>query len=82
VSLQGWQVYRYTDENITVARGNSVLSKSITPERIKANLQIVKLDEDDMKILNDYTAELTKQGKLVRYVYPAFGVDFGFPDKS
>ena len=65
-----------------VARGNSVLSKSITPERIKANLKIVKLDDSDMKILNDYTAELTKQGKLKRYVYPAFGVDFGFPDKS
>jgi D-galacturonate reductase len=65
-----------------VARGNSVLSKSITPERIKANLQIIKLDDADMKILNDYTAELTKQGKLTRYVYPAFGVDFGFPDKS
>jgi len=45
-------------------------------------MQIVKLDESDMKILNDYTAELTKQGKLKRYVYPAFGVDFGFPDKS
>jgi diketogulonate reductase-like aldo/keto reductase len=71
-----------SDENCTVARGNSVLSKSITPERIKANMQIVKLDEGDMKILNDYTAELTKQGKLTRYVYPAFEVDFGFPDKS
>jgi diketogulonate reductase-like aldo/keto reductase len=59
-----------------------VLSKSITPERIKANLNIVKLDESDMKILNDYTEKLTKEGKLVRYVYPPFGVDFGFPDKS
>jgi diketogulonate reductase-like aldo/keto reductase len=71
-----------TDDIVTVARGNSVLSKSITPERIKANLKIVKLDDSDMKILNDYSNELTKQGKLVRYVYPAFGVDFGFPDKS
>ncbi len=70
------------DEIGTVARGNSVLSKSITLERIKANKEIVKLDDADMKILNDYTAELTKQGKLTRYVYPAFGVDFGFPDKS
>lgn len=59
-----------------------MLAKSITPERIKANLNIVKLDESDMKILNDYTEKLTKEGKLVRYVYPAFGVDFGFPDKS
>ncbi len=67
---------------MAVARGNSVLAKSITPERIKANSKIVKLDESDMKILNDYSNELTKQGKLVRYVYPSFGVDFGFPDKS
>jgi hypothetical protein len=44
-------------------------------------MDIVTLDESDMKILNDYTAELTKEGKLMRYVYPAFGVDFGFPDK-
>lgn len=64
-----------------VARGNSVLAKSVNPERIKANREIVKLDESDMKVLNDYTAALTKEGKLTRYVYPAFGVDFGFPDK-
>lgn len=44
-------------------------------------MNIVKLDESDMKVLNDYTAALTKEGKLTRYVYPAFGVDFGFPDK-
>lgn len=59
-----------------------MLSKSVTPERIKANLHIVKLDDADMKILNDYSDKLTKEGKLMRYVYPAFGVDFGFPDKS
>jgi diketogulonate reductase-like aldo/keto reductase len=64
-----------------VARGSSVLAKSVNTDRIKANMDIVKLDESDMKILNDYTAELTKEGKLTRYVYPAFGVDFGFPDK-
>ena len=82
MSLTWIKIHKDTDENVIVARGNSVLSKSITPERIKANMQIVKLDEGDMKILNDYSAELTKQGKLTRYVYPAFGVDFGFPDKS
>ncbi|PVH77751.1 Aldo/keto reductase [Cadophora sp. DSE1049] len=65
-----------------VARGSSVLAKSVNPERIKANMEIVKLDAADMKILDDYATGLTKSGKVVRYVYPAFGVDFGFPDKS
>jgi len=65
-----------------LARGSSVLAKSITPARIKANLNLVELDSDDMAILNAYSEELTKNGKLVRYVYPAFGIDFGFPDKS
>lgn len=65
-----------------IARGSSVLAKSTNPERIKANMDLVKLDTSDMKILNDYAEGLTKSGKVVRYVYPAFGVDFGFPDKS
>jgi hypothetical protein len=45
-------------------------------------MDLVKLDDEDMKILKDYSRGLEKSGKLVRYVYPAFGVDFGFPDKS
>jgi diketogulonate reductase-like aldo/keto reductase len=65
-----------------VTRGSSVLAKSVTPARIKANMDLIKLDASDMKILDDYSNELTKSGKLVRYVYPAFGVDFGFPDKQ
>lgn len=65
-----------------VARGSSVLAKSVNPERIKANMEIIKLDESDMKTLADYSKELEASGKLTRYVYPAFGVDFGFPDKS
>ena len=67
---------------LAVARGSSVLAKSVTPARIKANTDLIKLDESDMKIVNDYSDGLQKSGKLVRYVYPAFGVDFGFPDKS
>jgi diketogulonate reductase-like aldo/keto reductase len=66
----------------TVARGSSVLAKSVNPARIKANMDLIKLDASDMKILDDYSNELAKSGKLVRYVYPAFGVDFGFPDKQ
>lgn len=45
-------------------------------------MELVKLNDIDMKILNDYSEGLMKSGKLVRYVYPEFGVDFGFPDKS
>jgi len=66
---------------ILVARGSSVLAKSVNPERIKANRDLITLDESDMKLLTDYSKGLEKSGKLVRYVYPGFGVDFGFPDK-
>ncbi|EFY85344.1 H/ACA snoRNP pseudouridylase subunit [Metarhizium acridum] len=65
-----------------VARGSTVLPKSVTPARIKANLMIVKLDADDMKVLTDYSDDLTNKGELKRYVYPPFGINFGFPDKQ
>ncbi|KAJ6784642.1 hypothetical protein PWT90_04498 [Aphanocladium album] len=65
-----------------VARGTTVLAKSVTPARIKANAEIVKLDDEDMKQLRAYSDDLTAKGELKRYVYPPFGVDFGFPDKS
>ncbi|KID90842.1 D-galacturonic acid reductase, partial [Metarhizium majus ARSEF 297] len=65
-----------------VARGSTVLPKSVTPARIKANLEIVKLDADDMKVLTDYSDDLTNKGELKRYVYPPFGINFGFPDKQ
>lgn len=58
-----------------------MLAKSVTESRIIANLEIVDLDADDMKILNDYSAALTRDGKVERYVYPPFGINFGFPDK-
>jgi diketogulonate reductase-like aldo/keto reductase len=64
-----------------VARGSSVLAKSVNPDRIKANMALVKLDDSDMKLLNDYAADLEATGKVTRYVYPGFGVAFGFPDK-
>ncbi|KAG0646994.1 D-galacturonic acid reductase [Hyphodiscus hymeniophilus] len=65
-----------------IARGSSVLAKSVTESRIKANMELIKLDDSDMKTINGYSEDLKKSGKLVRYVYPAFGVDFGFPDRS
>ncbi|KAF4342547.1 alcohol dehydrogenase [Fusarium beomiforme] len=65
-----------------VARGSTVLAKSVTPERITANKTIVDLNDEDMKALNDYSDDLVKKGEVKRYVYPPFGIDFGFPDKS
>lgn len=45
-------------------------------------MNLIKLDDQDMKLLNDWSDELTRNKKLMRFVYPPFGVDFGFPDKS
>ena len=35
-----------------------------------------------MKTLDDYSRDLEKKGELKRYMYPEFGVNFGFPDKQ
>lgn len=58
-----------------------MLAKSVNEERIKSNLKIVDLDAGDLKILNDYSEGLEKEGKVQRFVYPPFGINFGFPDK-
>lgn len=65
-----------------MSRGSTVLAKSVTPTRIKTNLEIVALDDEDLKLLNAYSDDLASKGELKRYVYPPFGIDFGFPDKS
>ena len=54
----------------------------MTPERIDENKKLIDLDADDVKLLNDYSGKFTKELKLRRFVYPPFGIDFGFPDKS
>ncbi|KAJ4398091.1 H/ACA snoRNP pseudouridylase subunit [Neurospora sp. IMI 360204] len=63
-------------------RGSTVLPKSTNPDRIEANAKLIELDAEDQKLLNDYSEQLVKEGKVQRYIYPPFGVDFGFPDKS
>ncbi|KAJ5571060.1 Aldo/keto reductase subgroup [Penicillium sp. DV-2018c] len=66
-----------------IARGSSVLAKSVTPARIEANrADLIKLDDEDMDTLRKYSDGLQAEGKLQRYVYPPFGVNFGFPDKQ
>lgn len=70
-------VGRMQSDKNTVARGNSVVPKSVNPARIEKNLKIIDLKEEDLKTLE----EVTKDG-VNRYIYPAFGVDLKFPDKS
>lgn len=60
-----------------IARGVVVIPKSVTPSRIEDNKKIVTLSESDLLSL----AEISKNG-VTRYIYPEFGVDFGFPDKA
>ncbi|KAH8199311.1 hypothetical protein TruAng_006496 [Truncatella angustata] len=64
-----------------VARGITVLAKSVTESRIKDNLKIVDLSSEDLKELAKVPEQLTADSKPLRYVYPPFGIDFGFPDK-
>lgn len=65
-----------------VPRGQTVLAKSVTPARIESNLKLVKLDDEDVKLLNEYGEGLEKEGKQQRFVYPPFNINFGFPDKN
>lgn len=65
-----------------VARGSSVLAKSVTPSRIEDNRNLIKLDDEDMATIAKFTNELAAKKAFQRFVYPPFGVDFGFPDKS
>lgn len=81
LALLPWCKWKSTNER-KVARGNTVIAKSVTPERIDANKTIVDLDAEDLKTLDEYSVGLEQSKEWKRYVYPAFGVDFGFPDKS
>jgi glycerol 2-dehydrogenase (NADP+) len=64
-------------DDCVVARGSSVLAKSVTPSRIDENRKLIQLDKEDMEKL-----EKVHQTKgIKRYVYPAIGVDVGFADK-
>ncbi|KAJ5725574.1 uncharacterized protein N7483_006931 [Penicillium malachiteum] len=66
-----------------VARGSSVLAKSVTPSRIEANRKdLIKLDAEDVATIKKYSDSLAATNSFERYVFPAFGVTFGFPDKQ
>jgi glycerol 2-dehydrogenase (NADP+) len=59
-----------------------VLAKSITPSRITENKNLVTLDAMDLSEVNAFIDSVKANKGFTRYVYPAFGVDFGFPDKA
>ena len=61
-----------------VARGISAIPKSVTASRIEENLKIVDLDKDDVAALDG----IHKTKGFKRFVYPAFGVDLGFPKET
>jgi diketogulonate reductase-like aldo/keto reductase len=68
--------------SLHVARQRTVLAKSVTPERVTANAEnIISLDSDDVQALDAYSAEVVSKKEWKRFVYPPFGVAFGFPDK-
>jgi len=59
-----------------LARGSSVLPKSVTPSRIEENMKLIELEKEDVELLDGIQA---KHG-LKRYVFPPFGTTMGFPD--
>ncbi|KAI9666954.1 MAG: hypothetical protein M1831_001459 [Alyxoria varia] len=61
-----------------LARGSSVIPKSVTPSRIEENMKIVLLDESDLANLEG----ITKSKPVQRFVCPDFSIDLAFPDKS
>lgn len=59
-----------------------MLAKSVTPARITANLEsVVDLGADDLAELDAYSRGVVERKEWKRFVYPPFGVSFGFPDK-
>ncbi|KAJ5232567.1 hypothetical protein N7468_005523 [Penicillium chermesinum] len=66
-----------------IARGSSVLAKSVTPARIEANRNdLIKLDAEDVATIKKYSDDLAARKSFTRYVFPPFGTDMGFPDKK
>jgi glycerol 2-dehydrogenase (NADP+) len=49
----------------------------VTPSRIEENMKLIPLDIDSIAALD----RIRTRG-LRRFVYPSFGVDFGFPDRQ
>ena len=52
--------------HVSVARGNAVIPKSVTPSRIEENLKVIQLDPSDMERLGS----INKVKGVTRYVNP------------
>ncbi|KAG8699714.1 hypothetical protein FRC09_006444 [Ceratobasidium sp. 395] len=59
-----------------VSKGHIVLPKSVTPERIEANLKAAPLDASDLEKLDSLAAS----GKQQRFIKPAWPIVLGFED--
>lgn len=68
--------------HIVVSCGRSVLAKSVTPHRIEQNKCLVNLGGTELESINAFIRSVAEKQGFIRYVYPAFGIDFGFPDKQ
>lgn len=75
-----FDLVRPANDNV-VARGSAVLAKSVTPSRIEDNMKLVQLDKEEVDLIGKYSAELAAKTGFQRYIFPPFGVHFGFPDK-
>lgn len=60
-----------------IKRGIVPLVKSVSPKRLKANLQVIDLDADDIKKLDEVH---NQPGKHVRYQTPLWRSNLGFGD--
>jgi glycerol 2-dehydrogenase (NADP+) len=54
-----------------------VLAKSVTPSRIEENMKVIRLSDKEMSALDQIS-----KGGVKRFVFPAFGPTFGFPDQE
>jgi len=61
-----------------VCRGCIVLPKSVTPQRIEANLKVILIEDEDMKTLDVMAAE----GKQQRVNTPLWGHDLVSCDRG
>lgn len=59
-----------------INRGVVVLPKSVTPKRIEDNQKVIKLDAEDLALIDGLAAS----GKQHRFVSPPWGTDFGYSD--
>lgn len=63
-----------------VARGTTVVPKSVNPDRIRENYNIVPLDQKDLDDISNLSQKAIAAEGLKRTCAPKLGVDLHFPD--